>query len=172
MELAHSALRMGARSGYPVGEHPSRQWSSNATVQNMPEMLKCPIHIAVEKGQMKIVDLFVRHSLLCTQVPHPISGFLPYRMALSLSLLSKTKAQKQRYNQIYFYLHDKQFNLRISLNLHGSNVSSLLTSKTNYKPLHRSSVRGVSFSLPRYCKIIRFDSAVSVPLKHARLFLS
>ena len=161
MALAHSALRLGAGSDYPVGVHPSRQWSSKATVQNMPEMLKCPIHVAVEQGHMKIVDLFVRHSLLCTQVAHPISGLLPYRMALSLSRLSTAKAAKQRYGQIYFYLHDKQFNLRISVNAHDRHVSSLFTSNKHYTTMQQSSKHAVFFSLPRYCKIIRFDSAVA-----------
>jgi hypothetical protein len=157
MELGHSALQLGARSDCPVGEHPSRQWSSKTTVEGMSEMLKCPIHIAVERGHMKMVDLFVRQSLLCTQVAHPISGFLPYRIALSMSMSQKTKAEKQRYSQIYLYLYDKQFNLKIPLNASGDCVSSLLTSSTNGNSLNRSSAHHVFFSLPRYCKIIRFD---------------
>jgi hypothetical protein len=160
MELAHSALQLGARSDCPAGEHPSRQWSSETTVQNMLEMLKCPIHIAVERGHMKMVDLFVRRSLLCTQVAHPISGFLPYRMALSLSMSSKTKAEKERYSEIYFYLHDKQFNLKIPLNATGGTFSSLLTSSMIVNSLYRPSANLVFFSLPRYCKIIRFDLTV------------
>lgn len=156
MELAHSALQLGARSDYPVGVHPSRQWSSEATVEELPAMLKCPIHIAIEHGHMKIVDLFVRRSLLCTQAAHPISGFLPYRTALSLCVLSKIPAEKQRYSQIYLYLYDKQFNLKISLNAHGNNIFSLLTSSMSDTSLHRSSIQNNFFSLPRYCKIIRF----------------
>lgn len=160
MELAHSAVQLGARSDYPVGEHPSRQWSSEPTVQAMPEMLKCPIHVAIERGHMKIVDLFVRHSALCTQEPHPISGFLPYRIALSLSMLSKTASEKARYSQIYLYLLDKQFNLKIPLNGSGKPVSSSFTSRVNIKSSNRSSLPDVFFSLPRYCKIIRFDFTV------------
>jgi hypothetical protein len=156
MELAHSALQLGARSDCPVGVHPSRQWSSEATVQELPAMLKCPIHVAIEHGHMKIVDLFVRRSLLCTQAAHPISGSLPYRMALSLSLLSKKPAEKQRYSQIYLYLYDKQFKIKISLSAHGRSITSLLTSSMSGKSSHRSSVQNNFFSLPRYCKIIRF----------------
>lgn len=157
MELAHSALLSGARSDYPVGEHPHRQWASEATVQEMPEMLKCPIHVAIERGHMKIVDLFVRHSLLCTQVVHPISGFLPYRMALKLRMSSTSRTEKQRYSEIYLYLHDKQFNLKIPLNMSVGNVSTLLTSNVNINSLHRSAPNTAYFSLPRYCKIIRFS---------------
>ncbi|CAF1303198.1 unnamed protein product [Rotaria sp. Silwood1] len=156
LELGHSALRLGARSDRPVGEHPCRQWSSEITVQDMPEMLKCPIHVAIERGHMKMVDLFVRQSVLCTQVPHPISGLLPYRMALSLSMSSKTKVEKQSYSQIYFYLHDKQFNFKIPLNASGGYSSSLLISSTNIKSLYQSSSYQVFFSLPRYYKIIRW----------------
>jgi hypothetical protein len=157
MELGHFALQLGARSDCPVGEHPSRQWSSERTVKDMPEMLKCSIHIAIERGHMKMVDLFARQSLLCTQVMHPISGFLPYRLALSLSMLQKTKVEQQRYSQIYLYLYDKQFNLKIPLNINGGCDSSVLTSSTNFNSLHRSSAHHLFFSLPRYCKIIRFD---------------
>ncbi|CAF3722772.1 unnamed protein product [Rotaria sp. Silwood1] len=150
MELGNYALQLGARSDCPVGEHPSRQWSSETTVKDMLEVLKCPIHIAIERGHMKMVDLFVRQSLLCTQVIHPISGFLPYRLALSLCILSKTKEEKQRYSHIYLYLYDKQFNLKIPFNVNGGNGSSLSTSSTNVNTLHRSPAHLFFFSLPRY----------------------
>ena len=57
MELATSVMQLGARSDRPVGEHPSRQWSSETTLEIFPEILKCPIHIAVKRGHVKIVDL-------------------------------------------------------------------------------------------------------------------
>lgn len=163
MELGNYALQFGARSDCPVGEHPSRQWSSEVIPQNIPEMLKCPIHVAIERGHMKMVDLFVRQSLLCTQVIHPISAFLPYRLALSLFAQSKTKVEKQRYSYIYLYLYDKQFNIKIPLNMTGSNSSNLITSSTNINSLHGSAAGLVFFSLPRYCKIIRFDISVVCP---------
>ncbi|CAF4723350.1 unnamed protein product [Rotaria sp. Silwood1] len=156
IQLGRSALRLGARSDRPVGEHPCRQWSSETTIQDMPEMLKCPIHIAIERGHMKMVDLFVRQSVLCTQVPHPISGLLPYRMALSLSTSSKTKAEKEHYSQIYFYLHDKQFNFKIPLNTSGDYNPSLLTLRANIKSWYQSSSHEVFISLPRYYKIIKW----------------
>ncbi len=161
MELGRFALQLGARSDCPVGEHPSRQWSSETTTQDMPEMLKCPIHIAIERGHMKMVDLFVRQSILCTQVMHPISGFLPYRLALSLSMLAKTKVEQQCYSQIYLYLYDKQFNLKILLHTNISYHSSVSTSSINVNSLHLSSTHHAFFSLPRYCKIIRFDITVA-----------
>ncbi|CAF3910026.1 unnamed protein product [Rotaria sordida] len=156
MELANFAMQHGARSDHPVGEHPSRQWTSELTSKNLPEMLKCPIHIAVERGHVKIVDLFVRHSIICTQIRDPITNYLPYQLALSSSLLSKNKEEEQRYRVIYFYLHDKQFNLRIPLNATSEYVSDLLTSTISTNALHRSSSNYVYVSLPFYCKIINW----------------
>ncbi|CAF3696153.1 unnamed protein product [Rotaria sp. Silwood1] len=156
MELASFAMQQGARSDHPVGEHPSRQWSSELTSKSLPEMLKCPIHIAVEQGHVKIVDLFVRQSIICTQIRDPITNFLPYKLALSCSLLSKNKEDEQRYRVIYFYLHDKQFNLRVPLNATGEYVSDLLTSTISTNALHRISSNYVYVSLPFYCKIINW----------------
>jgi len=156
MELANSVMQLGARSDRPVGEHPSRQWSSKVTTETPPEMLKCPIHIAVERGHVKIVDLFVRQSILCTQIRDPLTGYLPYKVAMSCSLLAKTKEEKQRYRVIYFYLHDKQFNLKIPLNSTGENVSNILTSTISANAVHRSSLNLFFVSLPFYCKIINW----------------
>jgi len=154
MELANYVMQQGARSDRPVGEHPSRQWSSQSTIETLPEMLKCPIHIAVERGHVKMVDLFVRQSILCTQIQHPLSGSLPYKLALSRSLSAKTKEEKQQYRVIYYFLHDKQFNLKIPLNSTGEYVSNLLTSTISASAVHHSSSNLVFVSLPFYCKII------------------
>ncbi|CAF2813880.1 unnamed protein product [Rotaria sp. Silwood2] len=156
MELANFAMQQGARSDHPVGEHPSRQWSSELTSKSLPEMLKCPIHIAVERGHVKIVDLFVRQSIICTQIRDPITNYLPYKLALSCSLLSKSKEEQQRYRVIYFYLHDKQFNLQVPLNATGEYVSDLLTSTISANALHRTSSNYVYVSLPFYCRIINW----------------
>jgi hypothetical protein len=155
MELATSVMQQGARSDRPVGEHPSRQWSSQSTTEILPEMLKCPIHIAVERGHVKMVDLFVRQSILCTQIPDPLTGYLPYKLALSCSLASKTKEEKQNYLFIYSYLHDKQFNLKIPLNSSGEHVSNLLTSTISATSVHHSSTNLITVSLPFYCRLIR-----------------
>ena len=154
MELASTVIQYGARSDRPVGEHPSRQWSCQTAMEIFPEMMKCPIHIAVEQGHVKMVDLFVRQSILCTQIADPLTGYLPYRTALSHSLSSKTKEEKQRYRVIYFYLYDKQFNLKVPLNATGEYVSNLLTSTISANAVHRSSTNLVFVSLPFYCRII------------------
>ncbi len=156
MELANSVMQLGARSDRPVGEHPSRQWASQLTSKIFPEMLKCPIHIAVERGHVKIVDLFVRQSILCTQSRDPMTGYLPYKLALSCSVSAQTKEEKQRYHVIYFYLHDKQYNLKVPLNSTGEYVSNLLTSTISATAVHRSSANLVFVSLPFYCRIIRW----------------
>ena len=155
MELATSVMQQGARSDRPVGEHPSRQWLSEITTKTLPEMLKCPIHIAVEQGHVKMVDLFVRQSILCTQIRHPISGYLPCNLALSCSLASISKEEKQRYRIIYLYLHDKQYNFKIPLNAGGEYVSNLLASTISATAIHRSAANFVSVSLPVYCRIRR-----------------
>jgi hypothetical protein len=155
MELATSVMQQGARSDRPVGEHPSRQWSNESTTEILPEILKCPIHIAVERGHVKMVDLFVRQSILCTQIRDPLTGYLPYQLALSCSLSAETKEEKQRYRVIYSYLHDKQFNLKIPLNSTGEHVSDLLTSTVSASAVHHASTNLISVSLPFYCKIIR-----------------
>jgi len=155
MELANCVMQHGARSDRPVGEHPSRQWSSELMTNILPEMLKCPIHIAIERGHVKIVDLFVRQSILCTQVPDPVTGYLPYRLALSYTLSAKTKEEKQCSKEIYFYLYDKQFNLKIPLNASGEYVSNLLTFTNMTNEIHRVSTHYVNVSLPFYCKIMR-----------------
>ena len=155
MDLARWAMQQGARSDHPVGDHPSCQWSSELRSKSLLEMLKCPIHIAVERGHIKMVDLFVKQSILCTQTHDPISGHLPYKLALFRSLLSESKEDKERYHIIYFYLQDKQFNLRIPLNSTGEHVSSLLSSTSSAHVLYHSPSKLVCISLPIYCKIIR-----------------
>ena len=155
MELATSVMQQGARSDRPVGEHPSRQWSSEKTAESLRDTLKCPIHVAVERGQVKMVDLFVRQSILCTQIRDPVTGYLPYRLALSCSLKAKNKEERQRYRVIYFYLYDKQFNLRIPLNASGETVSNLLTSTVSAGAIHHSLGNHVYVSLTVYCRVIR-----------------
>lgn len=155
MELATSVMQQGARSDRPVGEHPSRQWSSETLLDIFPEMLKCPIHIAVERGHVKIVDLFVRQSILCTQIRNPITGLLPYQCALDCTITAQSKEEKQRYRVIYFYLHDKQYNVKIPLNSTGEHVSNVLTSTVSAGAVHHSSTNLVFVSLPFYCRIIR-----------------
>jgi hypothetical protein len=56
-DLANSMMNLGARPDRPVGEHPSRQWCANINSKK-PEYLRCPIHEAVQSGQLKIVTLF------------------------------------------------------------------------------------------------------------------
>ena len=144
-------MQQGARSDRPVGDHPSRQWSSEATV----ETLRCPIHIAIERRHVKMVDLFVRQSILCTQIRDPMTGHLPYMLALSRSLTATNKEEKQAYNVIYFYLHDKQFNLKIPLNTSGDFVANLLASTIGANAVHHSSAHHVCVSLKFYCKLVR-----------------
>ncbi|CAF0910183.1 unnamed protein product [Adineta ricciae] len=156
MELANTALQQGARSDRPVGEHPSRQWSSEAAQEAFPEMLKCPIHIAVERGHVKLVDLFVRQSILCTQIRDPITDSLPYMIALGCSLLATTKQDKQRYRVIYYYLYDKQYNMKIPLNSTAEYIADLLSSNISAGAIHHKSTNLIYVSVPLYYRIIRW----------------
>ncbi|CAF2245234.1 unnamed protein product [Rotaria magnacalcarata] len=158
LNLARSVMGQGARSDRPVGEHPSRQWSLETSTQALPEMLKCPIHIAVERGHIKMVDLFVRHSVLCTQIRDPTTHHLPYQLANAHLLSANTKEEKQRYSEIYYYLKNKQFNLKIPLNTSGEYVTKLLTSSTtaSANPMLVLSAFGGHISLSMYCKIINW----------------
>ncbi|CAF0910687.1 unnamed protein product [Adineta ricciae] len=156
MGLANTVLQQGARSDRPVGEHPSRQWSSEAAQEAFPEMLKCPIHIAVERGHVELVDLFVRQSILCTQIRDPISDSLPYMIALGCSLLATTKQDKQRYRVIYYYLYDKQYNLKIPLNSTAEYIADLLSSNISAGAIHHKSANLTYVSLPLYYRIIRW----------------
>ena len=148
-------MQLGARSDRSAGEHPSRQWSLESTSKNLPEMLQCPIHVAIKQGHIKMVDLFVKQSILCTQIQDPVTGHLPYKLALSHSLTAKTNEEKERYRVIYLLLHDKQFNLRIPLNSTGEYLSNLLTSTISTDELYRLSSKLVFVSLPIYYKIMR-----------------
>ncbi|CAF0836993.1 unnamed protein product [Rotaria sordida] len=154
MNLARTVMEQGARSDRPVGEHPSRQWSSETSTKILPEMLKCPIHIAIERGHIKIVDLFVRQSILCTQIRDPITNYLPFELADSYLLSATTKEEKQRYSEIHYYLKDKQYNLKIPLNATGEYVTNLLSSATSANAVHQMSMFFKYVSLPFYCKII------------------
>ncbi|CAF1316717.1 unnamed protein product, partial [Didymodactylos carnosus] len=159
MDLAISSMQMGGRNDRSVGEHPSRQWSSVFTEKSLPEIEKCPFHIAIEQAQMKIVDLFVRHNILCTQVRHPVNGYLPYRLALNLSSqanVNQLKDKQQLYSEIFFYLYDKQFNLKIPLNANGEHIQALLGSSTSVGVITHYSQHHVLISLKLYCKIIKW----------------
>jgi hypothetical protein len=155
MELATSVMQQGARTDHPVGEHPSRQWSFETVASTVPESLKCPIHVAIERGHAKMVDLFFRQSVLCTQILHPITGYLPYKIALRCAASATNKEEKQRYSQIYFYLHDKQYSLKIPLNANGEYVAGLLSGTITTTPAYRLSTHYEFVSLPVYCRIIR-----------------
>jgi hypothetical protein len=156
MELASSAMKHGARSDRPVGEHPSRQWSLAMINTNLRESLKCPIHIAIERGHVKMVDLFVRQSILCTQVREAVTNYLPYMFALFLTLSTDNEDDRQRYHEIHFYLHDKQFNLKIPINATGEYVSNLLTFTTSTQTVYHSSTHHSFVSLAFYCRMIRY----------------
>lgn len=157
MDLARLVIEQGARSDRSAGEHPSRQWAIGISVEALPEMRKCPIHVAVERGHIKMVDLFVRRSVLCTQIRDPVQNLLPFELADIYASSAKTKEEKQRFKEIHYFLKDKQFNLRIPLNSTGEYVAKLLSSSTSptSKPIFVISAFFGHVSLSLYCKIIK-----------------
>ena len=148
-------MQLGARGDQPVGEHPSRQWTSEASSRIVPATLKCPMQVAIERGNTKIVDLFARLCVLSTQVRDPLTGYLPYRLALKCAFSSSSTERKERYKQIYFYLHEKQFTFKIPLNATGDYVSSLLTQTCHTKVVRRPLASYALISLPFFCRLMR-----------------
>lgn len=106
---------------------------------------------------MKVLRLFVKNSIQCTQTPEPLTGYLPYRLALHYGFLAETKEKKQSFYQVYFYLYDKQFNLRIPLNSTPDHVAQLLTTGVANRSIRRTLSQFVTISVPQYCRIMRFE---------------
>ncbi|CAL8309723.1 unnamed protein product [Lota lota] len=59
LELADWLLQRKARPERPVGVHPYRMWCHKTS---HPDSSKCPIHIALERGQLLILKLFVSNN--------------------------------------------------------------------------------------------------------------
>ncbi|XP_035271940.1 protein ANKUB1-like [Anguilla anguilla] len=78
LDLASWLLRKGVRAEEPVGVHPHRMWCRDT---DHPETGKCPVHAAVEAGQLHILKSFVGSSVLNLSCRDP-AGLTPLRMAL------------------------------------------------------------------------------------------
>ncbi|KAG5851396.1 hypothetical protein ANANG_G00092910 [Anguilla anguilla] len=78
LDLAGWLLRKGVRAEEPVGVHPHRMWCRDT---DHPETGKCPVHAAVEAGQLHILKSFVGSSVLSLSCRDP-AGLTPLRMAL------------------------------------------------------------------------------------------
>ncbi|XP_058257341.1 protein ANKUB1-like [Hemibagrus wyckioides] len=61
LEMASWLLDNGAHAHKPVGVHPSRVWCHET---DHPESLKCPVHAAVEAGQLHILKMFLSRNIL------------------------------------------------------------------------------------------------------------
>lgn len=59
--MASWLLDNGVQAHEPVGVHPSRVWCYET---DHPESLKCPVHAAVEAGQLLILKMFLSRSIL------------------------------------------------------------------------------------------------------------
>lgn len=59
--MASWLLDNGVQAHEPVGVHPSRVWCYET---DHPESLKCPVHGAVEAGQLHILKMFLSRSIL------------------------------------------------------------------------------------------------------------
>lgn len=61
LEMATWLLDNGVQAHEPVGVHPSRVWCYET---DHPESLKCPVHAAVEAGQLLILKMFLSRNIL------------------------------------------------------------------------------------------------------------
>ncbi|XP_053491087.1 protein ANKUB1-like [Ictalurus furcatus] len=61
LEMATWLLDNGVQAHEPVGVHPSRVWCYET---DHPESLKCPVHAAVEAGQLLILKMFLCRNIL------------------------------------------------------------------------------------------------------------
>uniref|UniRef100_A0A665TT59 Ubiquitin-like domain-containing protein n=1 Tax=Echeneis naucrates TaxID=173247 RepID=A0A665TT59_ECHNA len=61
LDLAGWLLERGVHAEEPVGVHPYRQWCRQTAHQDAG---KCPVHVAVESGQLLILKLFTNKNLL------------------------------------------------------------------------------------------------------------
>ncbi|XP_038607438.1 protein ANKUB1 [Tachyglossus aculeatus] len=78
VELTEWLLKQGARPNEPVGVHPYREWCHET---HHPDVTKCPVHAAAEKGQLLILKAFVNHSALCLECPNA-EGQVPLPLAI------------------------------------------------------------------------------------------
>ncbi|XP_060053520.1 protein ANKUB1 isoform X2 [Erinaceus europaeus] len=92
MELTEWALKQGARPHEAVGAHPYRAWCQEGL---HADVAKCPVHAAVEAGQLLVLKAFVRCSVLGLACRDP-GGHTPLALACkhqqrdcALYLLSK-----------------------------------------------------------------------------------
>ncbi|KAK2869173.1 hypothetical protein Q7C36_001044 [Tachysurus vachellii] len=61
LEMAIWLLDSGAQAHKPVGVHPSHVWCYET---DHPESLNCPVHAAVEAGQLHILQMFLSRNIL------------------------------------------------------------------------------------------------------------
>ncbi|XP_066565658.1 protein ANKUB1 [Amia ocellicauda] len=68
LNLAGWLLGAGVRADEPVGVHPSREWCRDT---DHSDVAKCPVHAAVEAGQLLILKLFLSSSVECLDCIDP-----------------------------------------------------------------------------------------------------
>lgn len=61
LDLADWLIERGVRADEPVGVHPYRQWCHQTAHRDSE---KCPIHVAAEMSQLRILKLFVTKNVL------------------------------------------------------------------------------------------------------------
>jgi hypothetical protein len=78
VDLAVSLIRQGIKPDEPIGEHPYRQWC--ASTKHI-DSHKCPVHEAVEAGQLGVLRIFVHHNI-CAVMAKDGNGLRPLNIAL------------------------------------------------------------------------------------------
>lgn len=96
LELASWLVERGEQAEEAVGVHPHREWCHET---DHPETAKSPMHVATETGQLHILKLFIRSSVLCLSCRDPL-GRDPVQLAL-----------QHRHRECVVYLVTKLFSL-------------------------------------------------------------
>uniref|UniRef100_A0A8D0GRH7 Ankyrin repeat and ubiquitin domain containing 1 n=1 Tax=Sphenodon punctatus TaxID=8508 RepID=A0A8D0GRH7_SPHPU len=78
LQLIAWILRQGVRPHEAVGVHPYREWCQESY---HPDVTKCPVHAAVEAGQLMILKAFVNYNILCLECPNP-AGHIPLQICI------------------------------------------------------------------------------------------
>ncbi len=147
-DLVNEMILFGARPDEPVGFHPSRMWCQN--LNKRLEYLKCPIHVAAEKANLKILLLMLRKRVymleksdgfkrnlwqLALENNKEVAKFiLLKRASLKFNISKEHKISLFLYAKIKYWIESAQEKCLIK---YGFNYTSL-----KYRPFYKSSLIG------------------------------
>ncbi|XP_069829989.1 protein ANKUB1 isoform X2 [Dendropsophus ebraccatus] len=78
LELAEWLQTAGVRADEAVGVHPYREWCSDT---DHPDIGKCAVHAAAEKGQLLLIKSFIARNVLCLECRNAL-GQTPLKICI------------------------------------------------------------------------------------------